>query len=93
MLAVPMAVIMCIYFFTYGSLIDMGFKGILYFEIISSIIFFLVLFNLNSVGYQFLKLRLARNEAFKPLFAKLNSQTINNPLNQLADEIAKELSL
>jgi len=92
MLAVPMAIIMFIYFFTYGTLIDMGFKGILYFEISSSILFFLVLFNLNIVSYQFLKLFLARNKAFKPLFSQLNAKSINTPLDQLTDIVAKELS-
>ena len=89
LLAVPMAVIMCLYFFTYGSLIDMGFKGILYIEISTSVVFFLILFNLNTVGYRLVKIRLT-GKKFKPLFEQLSAKTINNPLSQLADQIANE---
>lgn len=91
LLAVPMAVIMCVYFFTYGTLIDMGYKGILYFEISSSIIFFLILFNLNVVGYRLVKFRLASKPKYKTLFTRLSSKTINTPLATLTDQIENEM--
>jgi len=91
MLAVPMSVIMCLYFFTYGSLIDMNYHGILYFEIGTSIAFFLILFNLNSVGYRLVKMRLAGKSQYQPLFAQLSAKTINTPLQTLTDQVSEKL--
>lgn len=91
-IAVPMAVLMGLYFFTYSTLIDMGYQGVFYFEIISSAIFFLILFNLNRVGYKFLQLLLARRKRYRPLFQKLDAKSINDPLEQLTERLARELS-
>ena len=91
LLAVPMAIIMFLYFFTYGSLIDMGLKGILYFEIGTSIAFFLILFNLNAVGYRLVKIRLAGKPEYKALFLQLSAKTINTPLDKLADQLENEI--
>ena len=53
--AVPMGVLMILYFFSYAMLIDRGMTGILMFEIVTSILFVLYFIYINQTAFVILK--------------------------------------
>lgn len=54
--AVPMGVILILYFFTFGMLIDKGMDGVLTFEIVTTILFVLYFIFINQAAFAILKL-------------------------------------
>jgi len=53
--AVPMGVLMILYFFSFAMLIDKGMKGALMFEIVTSILFVLYFVYINRAAFIILK--------------------------------------
>jgi uncharacterized membrane protein (DUF485 family) len=53
--AVPMGVLLIVYFFTFGMLIDKGMDGALMFEIVTSILFVLYFIFINQSAFAILK--------------------------------------
>lgn len=53
--AVPMGVLMILYFFSYAMLIDRGMTGVLMFEIVTSILFVLYFIYINQAAFVVLK--------------------------------------
>lgn len=54
--AVPMGVLLIIYFFTFAQLIDKGMNAALWFEIITSVLFVLYFIFINQAAFVILKL-------------------------------------
>ena len=53
--AVPMGVLMILYFFSYAMLIDRGMTGVLMFEIVTSVLFVLYFIYINQAAFVILK--------------------------------------
>ena len=62
--AVPMGVVLILYFFTFATLIDKGMQGILAFEIITSILFVFFFIFMNRAAFFLLKIRYKNKPPF-----------------------------
>lgn len=86
-LAVPMGVMMILYFFSFAVLIDRGMNGLFYFEFISSIVFVMALIYLNAVAYKIIKWRYGKNERFQTILKLFDATTINKPADQISEQV------
>ena len=89
--AVPMGVLMILYFFTYATLIDMGMLGAFYVELFTTILFVLSLIYLHPLCFRLLRWRYSRHRRFGPLLALLTAAAMNRPAESLSAEIAPQL--
>ncbi|MDX8401664.1 MAG: hypothetical protein R8K47_03430 [Mariprofundaceae bacterium] len=60
-------ILLSVYFFTYAMLIDKGLSGWLWFELVSALIFVLILFRLRQVSRLIVRLTLGRKSPFREL--------------------------
>ena len=88
--AVPMGVLMILYFFSYATLIDHGLTGFLFFEIISSILFILALIFLNPLSFFVVRLIYGNRKDYKAIMGKLSAENIVKPAEVLLQEINQE---
>jgi len=49
--AVPMGILMILYFFTYARLVDEGMYGLLIFEMVSSVLFIFAIIKMNQLSF------------------------------------------
>ena len=89
--AVPMGVLMILYFFTYATLIDRGLMGMLYLELVTTVAFLFALIYLNPLGFRLLNWRYRRHPRFGPLLAVLTAELMNQLPERLSDEVARRL--
>ena len=85
--AVPMGIIMILYFFSFASLIDHGMMGALYVEIITTILFILALIYLNNVSFILVKLLYKSRKLHSRIIRKMTPASINKTAKQLSQEI------
>lgn len=62
--AVPMGVMMILYFFSFATAIDRGMYGLLAFEIITTILFVFAIIYINKVSFVLLKMRYKNKAPF-----------------------------
>jgi hypothetical protein len=82
---ITMGLLMCIYFFTFATLIDRGLFGALLFEIITSIAFIFAFIFMNPLSYYFT--RLIHGRRHKALFLQLSAGDINKTAEQVYQAI------
>ena len=70
--AIPMGVLMILYFFSYATLIDKGMYGMLTFEIVTSILFILAIIYINWVSFVLLKMRYKNKLPYKDVLQYLS---------------------
>jgi len=85
--AVPMGVIMILYFFSFASLIDHGMMAALYVEIITTVLFILALIYLNKVSFFWVKIWYKRRKLHSNIIKKMTPASINKSARQLSEEI------
>lgn len=85
--AVPMGIILLLYFFSFASLIDHGLTKLLLVEIITSILFVLAFIFLNSLSFYIVKLLYKNRIPYSGIVAQLTPETVIKPAGQLVKEI------
>ena len=84
--AVPMGVLMILYFFSYATLIDNGLTGFLFFEIVTTVLFVLALIFLNPLSFFVVRLLYGSREPYKDVMQKLTAINIVQPAEKLVQE-------
>lgn len=87
--AVPMGVLMLLYFFSYASLIDGGYTAMLVVEIVTSIIFVLAFIFLNSWSFVVVRWIYKNRPSYRDLIPQLTAENIVKPAEQLSKELAQ----
>ena len=91
--AIPMGVLMILYFFSYATLVDKGYTGFLMFEIVTTILFLLAMIYLNQFAFFFIK-RLYKNKMpYSELLSHLDAKSINNEAVELCAYIQRQRNL
>jgi len=72
-IGVLFAVLLSVYFFTYAMAVDKGLMGVLWMMGISSIVFVVVLFRLQTVAFFLARVWLGRRSGFGDVFARLTA--------------------
>jgi len=85
--AVPMGIIMILFFFSFATLIDHGMMAALYMEIGSTVLFILALIYLNKVSFVLVKLMYKSRKPHRSIMAKLTPININKPAERLVQEL------
>jgi len=84
--AVPMGVLLILYFFSYAQLVDHGLMKLLLVEIVTSILFVLAFIYLNSLSFQVLKV-IYKNSPYREILQQLTPEKIVKSADQLSKEI------
>lgn len=85
--AIPMGLLLIVYFFSYATLIDHGYSGFLVFEIITSILFVLAFIFLNSLSFHVVKWIYRKHSPHKEIIQQLTPETIVKPAESLCNAI------
>ena len=85
--AVPMGILMIIYFFTFAALIDRGYTTLLVIEIVTSFVFVLAFIFLNKWSFQAVKLLYKNRSPYREILRQLTADKIGKPAEQLSKEI------
>lgn len=85
--AVPMGILMLLYFFSYATLIDHGYGKLVMVEIITSILFVLAFIFLNSWSFQVVKFFYKNRAQYREIMQQLTPDNITKPAEQLCKEI------
>ncbi|WP_455211707.1 hypothetical protein [Kaarinaea lacus] len=85
--AVPMGILLLLYFFSYAPLIDYGYTTLLMIEIVTSILFVFAFIFLNSWSFQVVKIIYKNREPYRDIMQQLTSTNITKPAEQLCKEI------
>ena len=85
--AVPIGIIMILFFFTFASLIDHGMMGVLYIEIGSTILFILALIYLNKISFFLVTSMYNSRKLHSSIISKLTPININKSAEKLAQEL------
>jgi len=87
LIAVPMGLLMIIYFFTFAMLIDQGRLAALYFELFSTIAFIFAFIFLNRLGYWLLKKRYSKQREYSQILNQFDSDSFAKDAQQIADRL------
>lgn len=74
--AVPMGVLMILYFFSYAMLIDRGMTGALMFEIVTSVLFVLYFIYINQAAFVVLKFIHRNKPQLKEMLSLVNASDL-----------------
>ena len=74
--AVPMGVLMILYFFSYAMLIDRGMNGTVIFEIVTSILFVLYFFKINQAAFVILKFIHRKKAQLSDMLSLMNASDL-----------------
>jgi len=85
--AVPMGILLLLYFFSFASLIDHGYTALLMIEIVTSIIFVFAFIFLNSWTFQVVKVIYKNRSPYREIMQQLTAANISKPAEQLSKEI------
>ena len=85
--AVPMGVLMIVYFFSFAALIDQGHMGMLGVEIGTTILFIFTLIYLNPITFFLVKRWYKKSQVHSKIINKLSPQTIIKSADTLYEEI------
>ena len=85
--AVPMGVLMIMYFFSFAALIDHGQMGMLGVEIGTTILFIFTFIYLNPITFYVVKRWYKKSQAHSKIISKLTPLTINKSADVLYEEI------
>jgi hypothetical protein len=75
-------IILIFYFFSYATLIDKVPGGMIWFEVVTSIIMVFALFKLNTLAYKWISFRFANKSDYKNIMEKLSSGDFDQTLEQ-----------
>lgn len=81
--AIPMGVVMILYFFSYATLVDKGMTGALWFEIITTVMFVLALVYLNQVSFAIIRFLYKNKRPYSDLLNHITASNINDQAEQL----------
>ncbi|KPJ95920.1 MAG: hypothetical protein AMJ53_01795 [Gammaproteobacteria bacterium SG8_11] len=85
--AVPMGILLLLYFFSYAPLIDHGYTSLLIVEIVTSILFVLAFIFLNSWTFRVVKMIYKNRSPYREIMQQLTPANIIKPAEQLRKEI------
>lgn len=85
--AVPMGILLIVYFFSYAQLVDHGLMNLLIVEIITSVLFVLAFIYLNSWSFHVLKVIYKKRSPFREVMQQLTPEKIAKSADQLCKEI------
>jgi len=85
--AIAMGVILIVYFFTFAMLADMGYKSILMFEIVSSIVFFISFFFLNKIAFHVTRFLYRNRQPHRDILRVLNASDVTRKPEELLTKI------
>ena len=85
--AIPMGVLMILYFFSYATLIDKGMYGMLTFEIVTSILFILAIIYINRVSFLLLKMRYKNKLPYKDVLQYLSYLDLSGKPGEISEAI------
>lgn len=86
-IAVPMGILMILYFFTFAMFIDHGLSGALYFELFSSVAFVFAFIYLNQLGFWLLKKRFAKHRVYGQILQRLDMNSIAEDAQHTAERL------
>ncbi|MGD8594216.1 MAG: hypothetical protein PVF82_15395 [Gammaproteobacteria bacterium] len=85
--AVPMGILLLLYFFSYAPLIDYGYTRLLMVEIVTSILFVLAFIFLNSWSFVVVKFIYQKRSPYREIMQQLTPKKIAKSAEQLSKEI------
>ena len=85
--AVPMGILLLLYFFSYAPLIDHGYIKLLMVEIVTTILFVLAFIFLNSWTFRVVKMIYKNRSPYREIVQQLTPEKIAKPAEQLSKEI------
>lgn len=85
--AVPMGVLMILYFFSFATLIDRGMNGLLWFEIITTILFLIYFIAINKAAFVILKFLSRRNAHKSEILSLMDVSELSMKPEALSDII------
>lgn len=88
--AIPMGVLMILYFFSYATLVDKGWTGLLAFEAITTVLFLLTLVYLNQFAFFFIKRIYNSKMPYRELLKHIDAKNINFKPEHLCAYIKSE---
>jgi hypothetical protein len=88
--AIPMGVLMILYFFTYATLVDKGMTALLVLEIVTTILFVLALIYLNQLSFYIIRQIFKNKRPYKDLLMYLTHANINDKAVMLSDFINQQ---
>lgn len=87
--AVPMGVVLLLYFFSYAPLIDKGYTKLLLVEIITSIAFVVAFIYLNSWSFHVVKYLYKNRSPYREILQQLTPEKIAKSAEQLCKDIVQ----
>lgn len=85
--AIPMGVLMILYFFSFATLIDKGMYGMLTFEIVSSILFVLAIIYINRFSFVLLRMRYKNKPPYRDLFPYVSYLDLSGKPGEISQAI------
>lgn len=85
--AITMGMILIIYFFTFALLVDKGYKQILLFEIVTSILIFVSFFFLNKIAFHATRFLYRKRQPYGNIVQLLSASDISKKPEDLLREI------
>ena len=85
--AVPMGMLLILYFFSYAQLVDHGLMKILMVEIVTSVLFVLAFIFSNSWSFHAVKFIYKNRSPYREIMRQLTPEKISKSAEQLCKEI------
>ena len=92
--AIPMGVMLILYFFSFATAIDRGMYGVLTFEIVTTILFVFAIIYINRVSFFVLKMRFKNKAPYNSVLSYIDySDLSGNPedISRTIEERSREL--
>ncbi|MGD8558509.1 MAG: hypothetical protein PVG89_11150 [Gammaproteobacteria bacterium] len=85
--AIPMGVLMILYFFSFATLIDRGMYAMLAFEIVTTVLFVAALIYLNRVSFVLLKMRYKNKPPYKEVLSCVSYTELAQDANKVSQTV------
>ncbi len=90
-IGVTIGMILIIYFFSYGGLIDKAPAGFMYFQLVTAIIMFVMLFMLNRISFKLLNRKFNTNPEYADILQQLGQNDIDEKIKVVVKRIDNEI--
>jgi hypothetical protein len=90
-MGILIGIILVVYFFTYGALVDSVTSSLIWFQVVTSVLMVLVLVFLRRVCFFLTRLKLGRREGYAAVLAKLSAADLSLDEDTLLKKLGEQL--
>jgi len=84
-IGVTIGLILIVYFFSYGGLIDKAPPGFMYFQLITSTIMFTMLFMLNRISFKLLNRKYSKDSEYTDVVKQLTQTDVDEKIKTVVE--------